>query len=726
MALLFLSLIQNVFALSNSIPLTPPPTVYSTTDSIICENALPLLWNGTVISAAGSYTVTLVSSTNEDSLATLNLTVNPVYLSIFNLTVCENQLPFEIFGLTFNGTDSQTAVYTSVMNCDSLVKVNISVIPYIPFSIDSTICATEVPFTWNGLTFTESGSQMVILTSPNNCDIGATLNLTVLPILSSTTSLSICTDQLPFSWNGLTFNASGSQTATLTSSNNCDSLATLNLTVVPNFTSTSTVAICSSQLPYAWNGLTFYTPGTQTANLTSASGCDSNVTLTLIVNSPTYSFSFDNICADELPYSWNGLTFTNAGTQSVTLVNSAGCDSIATFSLTVNPNTYTYNFLSICESELPYVWNGLTFTETSEQTAILTNSFGCNYYATLDLVVRPILYSTTDLTICETQLPYTWNGFTLTEAGSQTAVLVSSINCDSVATLNLSVSPTLSSTTDITICETQLPFSWNGLNFTTSGSQTATLVSAVNCDSLATLNLTVNPTLTSQKDSTICSYDLPFTWNGLVFNESGSQSASFTSVTGCDSIATLTLTVNPVPQAPVVSESQTYCDVQIINPISATASLGGELTWYSDENLTEVIGTGNVLTPEFYIGELNYYVVETAEGCVGLVGNTSITIENCPTTIPTAFTPDNDGMNDTWQITSIDINYPKAFIQIYNRWGSLLFEHQSSLSNPYNSNAWNGTYQGQDLPVSSYYYVVNYNDEKGTPPLKGTVSIIRN
>ena len=51
--------------------------------------------------------------------------------------------------------------------------------------------------------------------------------------------------------------SAGSQTATLTSSAGCDSLATLNLTVNPEVTSTTAITICDDLLPYSWNGLTF-------------------------------------------------------------------------------------------------------------------------------------------------------------------------------------------------------------------------------------------------------------------------------------------------------------------------------------------------------------------------------------------------------------------------------------------------------------------------------------
>ena len=89
--------------------------------------------------------------------------------------------------------------------------------------------------------------------------------------------------------------------------------------------------------------------------------------------------------------------------------------------------------------------------------------------------------------------------------------------CDSLATLNVTESKLLS-TTDTTVCDTELPFDWNGLTFAAAGSQTATLSGVVTgCDSLATLNVTVNPTLLSTTDTTVCDTELPFDWNGLTF-----------------------------------------------------------------------------------------------------------------------------------------------------------------------------------------------------------------
>jgi large repetitive protein len=73
-------------------------------------------------------------------------------------------------------------------------------------------------------------------------------------------------------------------------------------------------------------------------------------------------------------------------------------------------------------------------------------------------------------------------------------------------------------------------------------------------------------------------------------------------------------------------------------------------------------------------------------------------------TIPNAFTPNGDGVNDTWQIENIHM-YPGAQIQIFNRWGQLLW-----MGSP--STEWDGTYNNKPVPTATYIYVINlYNGE---------------
>lgn len=89
--------------------------------------------------------------------------------------------------------------------------------------------------------------------------------------------------------------------------------------------------------------------------------------------------------------------------------------------------------------------------------------------------------------------------------------------------------------------------------------------------------------------------------------------------------------------------------------------------------------------------------------------------ENC-LTIPTAFSPNGDGINDNWELPGIE-NFPNAIIQIFDRHGTLLAEYCPDTR-------WDGTYLGKPLPIGSYFYVID-TQENIIPVKKGTVTIIR-
>jgi gliding motility-associated-like protein len=85
-------------------------------------------------------------------------------------------------------------------------------------------------------------------------------------------------------------------------------------------------------------------------------------------------------------------------------------------------------------------------------------------------------------------------------------------------------------------------------------------------------------------------------------------------------------------------------------------------------------------------------------------------------TIPNAFTPNNDGINDTWNIEAL-ITYPKSVITIFTRDGQKVFE-STGYPRP-----WDGTYNGSPLPGGTYYYVIDLKID--TPKISGWVLLIR-
>jgi len=84
--------------------------------------------------------------------------------------------------------------------------------------------------------------------------------------------------------------------------------------------------------------------------------------------------------------------------------------------------------------------------------------------------------------------------------------------------------------------------------------------------------------------------------------------------------------------------------------------------------------------------------------------------------IPTVITPNGDGYNDVWRIPLIEL-YPKASVEIFSRWGKLVFSSKNGYTKP-----WDGTLNGNDLPMDSYHYVIDLGN--GSKPITGNITII--
>src|SRR5690606_8733417 len=97
--------------------------------------------------------------------------------------------------------------------------------------------------------------------------------------------------------------------------------------------------ICSNQLPYRWNGKTINTGGKAVAQYiyTNVAGCDSIVTLNLTVKDTVNTVDNITICSNEFPYYWNGIRVNTGGDHIATpfFTNAAGCDSIVTLNLNI-------------------------------------------------------------------------------------------------------------------------------------------------------------------------------------------------------------------------------------------------------------------------------------------------------------------------------------------------------------------------------------------------------
>jgi gliding motility-associated-like protein len=239
----------------------------------------------------------------------------------------------------------------------------------------------------------------------------------------------------------------------------------------------------------------------------------------------------------------------------------------------------------------------------------------------------------------------------------------------------------------------------------------------------ATVDITAAAVTAGSTNATALTY-----WNDAAATTSiGTPAAISTSNTyyiqatnaGCTDIASVVVVVNATPSEPTAGTDSLYCSSWTLTDMSVSGT-GGTYTWYSDDQLTLVLGTGSTMMPIQVNGTNYYYVTETVNGCEGLADTVTITIQDCEIIVPTAITPNGDGVHDTWEIVDLDAVYPNNVVTVYNRWGNMIYQSEEG---NYNGKPWDGTYEGNSLPVASYYFVIDFNDEdKGSQT--GIVSIV--
>src|SRR5204863_513889 len=532
------------------------PLLTKTYNLSVCANQLPYTWLDNGINGANTITDTAAGGGGScDTIRTLILAVDPLLTKTYNLSVCANQLPYTWLGHVFNGANTITDTAAGGGgSCDTIRTLILAVDPLLTKTYNLSVCANQLPYTWldNGI----NGANTITDTAAGgggSCDTIRTLILAVDPLLTKTYNLSVCANQLPYTWLGHVFNGANTITDTAAGGGgSCDTIRTLILAVDPLLTKTYNLSVCANQLPYTWldNGIN----GANTITDTAAGGgssCDKITTLMLaghLLLPNTYNLS---VCANQLPYTWLGHVFNGANTITDTAAGGGGsCDTIRTLILAVDPLlTKTYN-LSVCANQLPYTWLGHVFNgATTVRDAAEGGGGSCDTIRTLILAVDPLLTKTYNLSVCANQLPYTWLGHVFNGANTITDTAAGGGgSCDTIRTLILAVDPLLTKTYNLSVCANQLPYTWLGHVF--NGANTITDTAAGgggSCDTIRTLILAVDPLLTKTYNLSVCANQLPYTWLGHVFN--GANTITDTAAGGrciCDTITILILAVDPL------------------------------------------------------------------------------------------------------------------------------------------------------------------------------------
>jgi len=290
-----------------------------------------------------------------------------------------------------------------------------------------------------------------------------------------------------------------------------------------------------------------------------------------------------------------------------------------------------------------------------------------------------------------------------------------------------------------------------GNTFHTSGRYKVTVIDAYQCQAFLTVDIIVNQTvvptinITALPAGQICS-GIPVTYSASFSNEGASPTLSWlkngvpvasgktyttndlsngdkiecvlTSHAPCAMPATLTSNriIADIKETPTITFPQKLVidgrssSVQL-NPViggDAISYLWAPATGLSDPNIRNPIAKPETTT--------DYTLtVVSATGCPAIATLKVLVLKDL--IIPNTFTPNGDGINDTWSIINL-ADYAKAAVNIYNRYGINLY-HSIGYARP-----WDGSWNGKILPAGTYYYVIDPKDKVHSVK-SGWVAILR-
>lgn len=528
----------------------------------------------------------------------------------------------------------------------------------------------------------------------------------------------------PYTYNWL---PGGQTTSSITGQ--CGGLYTVTITDATGCTVTQSIPVSSQ------NSTTAITAsGT---DLSCNGTCDGSATVTITSGTGPFTFSWSNGATNDT------LTGLCAGTYLVQVTDGAGCVTTAQVTIT-QPTPLAGSFLFVqdelctgaCDGfitaipsggTLPYQYswqpNGQT-TATAVNlcngiyTVTITDANGCSIVQS-DTIVSPVVLvqgvpvvtdaicsnspdGAIDITITGGALPYTysWTGpapfaastedVTGLYAGTYTVIITDANGCQVSDTITVNATTTViaNAGSDTTSCQL------GSVTLDGTGSVNAVSYQWIELPSMTVVGTTANPTVNPPAGATL--YVLIVT-NGIC--------------TDSDTVTITTLT------PPVANAGP---DVEIITGMTATIGgtptgpSGSTYAWGPSTGLGDPTQGNPVASPS---ATTTYTVVVTdANGCTDSDTMTVIVVPEID--FPNGFTPNGDGINDVWVIDNIYL-FPNCQVEVYNRWGELLF-----VSIGYNT-PWDGRYDGKDLPVGTYYYIIQLNDPMFPEVYTGPITIIR-
>ncbi len=369
----------------------------------------------------------------------------------------------------------------------------------------------------------------------------------------------------------------------------------------------------------------------------------------------------------------------------------------------------------ICPNESVTLPDGVVVNTPGIYMDTLQAVNGCDSIITTEIIDRVIPPINFNYTGCvDDGYNMTVNGNTYNEANpSGTELLITSGGCDSLVHIELIFNSPVSAQADISLCPGENYIMANGEIITENGNYIDTLIGSNGCDSVLFFEIINFPDNTDYFTQELCPSDSVVV-NGQSYFAGSTYIDTLTNQYGCDSLLITDLILFPEPQVRIDTFSEVRQSVS--SPFNNDIPSIYDINWSPSEILSCAGCPNPVVLSNNGITQLELSITDEYE-CLWLF---PVSVEYiCNAYVPNAFSPNDDGFNDVFQLYNSGCPLEGFEMHIFDRWGGNVF-----YSNDLNI-GWDGTYDGKKAELGVYVYQIVFSAFGKKEFLEGDVVVIR-
>lgn len=536
------------------------PPQFTFEDLQICDASSTIVDGQTIFSDTTLYS-TLQTNNGCDSIHQINIAFGTNKSTNEYQQYCQGST-INIFGNPINFSGTYTETYTAFDGCDSTHAITAEFKNNL-LTVDLQDYCEGEPAMVGGTTYFVDTILFENNTSFWGCDSTHRTTLRFLENVEILEEITACDgDTIPV------FNLSISRDTFLTRStvapNGCDSIWSVNISFLETIQTNETITSCEGDTITVFGNPVFQDT-TDSQTFTSIGGCDSTHTITVVFNSLINTSETVGACQGDTLTIFGNPVIEN-GLFSETYISSLNCDSTHQIEVVFNDTIKTFETQTYCEGmTVPVFWDFITSDTTVSQTYPGFNN--CDSTHQIEVIFLENINTTEILQSCIGET-VTIFGNPIMSNGIFSETYTAANGCDSNHQITINFSNMIQTSENLTACEGEMVMVFGNPIFQdTTESQTFTSVAG--CDSIHTINAIFNTQINTEEILEACEGEILSVFGNTV-TQNGIFTETYLSTSNCDSTHQVTLVFSPVSYGQSVA---TYCagEVILINgmPISS-------------------------------------------------------------------------------------------------------------------------------------------------------------